>query len=69
MVSYPDRPCPVCKGPMTGRQRTGCSGKCRTEASRNRRRQDLTAALDEAERALRKVRRVVWGDESEMRGA
>ena len=67
MVSYPDRPCPVCKGPMTDRQKTGCSGKCRAEASRNRRRQDLTAALDEAERALRRVRRVVWGDESEMR--
>ena len=37
MVGCPDRPCPVCKGPMTDRQRTGCSGKCRAEASRQRR--------------------------------
>jgi len=36
MVKYPDRPCPVCKNPMTGRQKTGCSGKCRAEASRKR---------------------------------
>jgi len=36
MIECPDRPCPVCKAPMTGRQRTGCSGKCRAEASRKR---------------------------------
>ncbi len=62
MVSCPDRPCPVCKTPMTGRQKSGCSGKCRAEASRKRRRQDLTAALDEAERALREVRQMLWRD-------
>ncbi len=67
MIDCPDRPCPVCNAPMTGRQRTGCSGKCRAEASRRRRDQALSAALNEAERALREVRRVVWGDESEMR--
>ena len=67
MVDCPDRRCPVCKGPMAEQKESACSGKCRAEASRNRRRQVLTAALDEAERALRRVRRVVWGDESEMR--
>jgi len=36
MIDCPDRPCPVCKAPMTGRQRTACSGKCRAEASRKR---------------------------------
>ncbi len=36
MVEYPDRPCPICQTPMTGRQRTGCSGRCRAEASRKR---------------------------------
>ncbi len=36
MIDCPDRPCPVCNAPMTGRQRTGCSGKCRAEASRKR---------------------------------
>ncbi len=36
MVKYPGRPCPICQTPMTGRQRTGCSGKCRAEASRQR---------------------------------
>jgi len=36
VVEYPDRPCPVCKAPMTGRQRTACSGRCRAEASRKR---------------------------------
>jgi len=59
MVEYPDRPCPVCKHPMTGRQKSACSGKCRAEASRKQRREALAAALDEAERALRKIRRVV----------
>lgn len=33
MVSRPDR-CPICKARMTGRQTSGCSGKCRTALSR-----------------------------------
>jgi len=36
MVSSPNRPCPVCTGPMTGRQRSGCSGKCRAAVSRKK---------------------------------
>ncbi len=40
-----------------------CSGRCRAEASRRRRMQGLEAALDEAERALGKVRRLVWGQD------
>ncbi len=56
MVSYPDRPCPVCKRPMTGRQKTGCSGRCRAAVSRRNRQRKLLATLDEADRALRKVR-------------
>ncbi len=36
MVEYPDRPCPVCKGPMTGRQKSACSGKCRAALSRRK---------------------------------
>ena len=59
MVSCPDRPCPVCKTPMTSRQKSACSGRCRAEASRRRRDRERTAALDEAERALRKVRRAL----------
>ena len=59
MVEYPDRPCPVCKAPMTGRQRTGCSGKCRAEASRKRkvafirgRKRKVRDLLEEALEAL-----------------
>ncbi len=48
MVSCLDRPCPVCKHPMTGRQNTGCSGKCRAEASRKRKAQ--AQARTQAER-------------------
>jgi len=36
-----------------------CSGRCRAAASRRRKQQDLTAALDEAERTLRKLRLIV----------
>ncbi len=38
-----------------------CSGRCRAAASRQRRREVLTAALDEAERALREIRLKMWG--------
>jgi len=33
-----------------------CSGRCRAEASRRRRDRALLAALDEAERAINKIR-------------
>ena len=36
-----------------------CSNRCRAKAWREQRGRDLTAALDEAERALRKVRRAL----------
>ncbi len=62
MVSYPDRPCPVCKRPMTGRQKTGCSGKCRAEASRRRRKAEALVAVATVEAALRMLRRI-WGEE------
>ncbi len=39
-----------------------CSGRCRAEASRKRRRRELTASLDEATRAIQKVRQAVWGE-------
>ncbi len=39
MVDYPDRPCPVCKGPMTERQESACSGRCRAALSRQKKAQ------------------------------
>ncbi len=59
MVDCPDHRCPVCKGPMMERQKTGCSGRSRAEASRKRRSEALIATLDEAERALRKLRALI----------
>ncbi len=46
MVDCPDRPCPVCKGPMTGRQKSACSVPCRAEASR-RRKAEVQAERDQ----------------------
>ena len=62
MVEYPDRPCPVCKAPMTGRQRTGCSGKCRAEAARRRRKGEALTAVGRIEQAVRTLR-LIWGEE------
>lgn len=62
MVECPNRPCPVCGKPLSGRQKTGCSGKCRAEASRKRRQREMMAALDEAERMLRRARLFVLRD-------
>ncbi len=39
-----------------------CSSRCRAAASRKRRRRELTASLDEATRAIQKVRQAVWGE-------
>ena len=64
MVDCPDRCCPVCKTPMTGRQKSGCSGKCRAELSRLKRKEDALVALEATERALRTLRRTLHlGDE------
>jgi predicted nucleic acid-binding Zn ribbon protein len=63
MVSCPDHPCPICKGPMTGRQKSACSGKCRAELSRFKRKEEALAALVSLEVALRTLRRV-WGAEN-----
>ncbi len=69
MVEYPDRLCPVCKGPMTGRKESACSGRCRTALSRKKkaeaqeeREREVTAALDEAEETIRKVRGIIAGE-------
>ncbi len=51
MISYPDRPCPVCKRPMTGRQKSACSGKCRAVASRRRKAQ----AQEERDQRLQRL--------------
>ncbi len=59
MLDYPDRPCPICKGPMTGRQKSACSGPCRAAVSRRNRQRELLATLDETERTLRKLRLIV----------
>ncbi|MCZ6479155.1 MAG: hypothetical protein O6837_08160 [Deltaproteobacteria bacterium] len=39
-----------------------CSDHCRTVAWQKRRNRELMAALDEAERALHKVRLIIWGE-------
>ncbi len=49
MVEYPNRPCPVCKGPMAGRKVSGCSGRCRAALSRKKK----TEAQEEQRRRLR----------------
>ncbi len=39
MVDYPDRPCPVCKGPMAEQKESACSGRCRATLSRQKKAQ------------------------------
>ena len=48
---------------MTGRQKSACSGKCRAELSRFKRKEEALAALVSLEVALRTLRRV-WGAEN-----
>ncbi len=61
--------CLNCKQPFEAQREdaTYCGGRCRAEASRRRRDRELAAALDEAERALGKIRRVMWGEEADGR--
>ncbi len=64
MVSCPNRSCPVCGTPLGKRQKSACSGKCRAEASRLKRKEDALVALEATERALRTLRRTLHlGDE------
>ena len=42
-----------------------CSGRCRAEASRRRRQRELTAALDEVQRAIAKARAAAFKNEEE----
>jgi len=58
LVESGDR-CEGCGKPLTGRQKTGCSARCRAVAARRRRRGKVLAALDELERGLEKVRRLL----------
>lgn len=39
MVDCPDRPCPVCRGPMPEGRKSACSGRCRARLSRQRKAQ------------------------------
>ena len=59
MVDYPDHRCPVCKGPMAEQKTSACSGRCRAAWSRRRRSEEIEAALEEVEKALRKVRQIL----------
>ena len=59
MVDCPERPCPVCKGPMAEQKESACSGRCRAEASRKRkvefdrgRKRKVRDLLEEALEAL-----------------
>jgi len=56
--------CQTCGASFTPKHPRGryCSGRCRAAAWEKRKKQELEAALDEAERALRKVRLIVLCD-------
>ncbi len=58
------RKCESCSKPFeaTRPQRRFCGDKCRMAAWQKRRDRELSTSLDEAERALRRVRQVVWGE-------
>ena len=51
MVNCPDRHCPVCKGPMTGRQKSACSGRCRASLSRKKK----AEVLEERDHRLQRL--------------
>ncbi len=55
--------CLHCQRPFDGRANAEyCSNRCRAAAWRERQGRELSAALDEAERALREVRQMLWRD-------
>ncbi len=62
MVEYPDRRCPVCKGPMAEQKESACSGRCRAALSRKKKAQ----AQEERERRiqglLKETRRLLEGE-------
>ena len=51
MVDYPDRRCPVCKGPMAEQKKSACSGPCRAALSRKKKAQ----AQEERDRRLERL--------------
>ncbi len=51
MVDYPDRPCPVCKGPMAEQKESACSGRCRAALSRKKKAQ----AQEERDQRLQRL--------------
>ncbi len=53
MVDYPDRRCPVCKGPMAEQKESACSGRCRAALSRRKKAQ----AQEERERRMQALLR------------
>ncbi len=57
--------CQYCKRPFEAQKATAkyCSGKCRAEDSRKRRRQEVLDALADAERALRRAKQAASGEE------
>ncbi len=63
MVDCPDRPCPVCKGPMAEQKESACSGRCRAALSRRKRaeaqeereRQAVDRALADRDQRLQRL--------------
>ncbi len=56
--------CLWCNKSLEGKtdRRQYCNDACRSRAWQQRREQELSASLDEAERALREVRQMLWRD-------
>lgn len=65
VVESTDR-CQACGKPLTGRQKTGCSPRCRAEASRRKRREEALIALGRAETALRDLRLLLTGESENL---
>ena len=60
-----DCPCPVCKGPMTGRKISACSGKCRAALSRKRKAEALEERERRVQRLLQEAVRLLGGEAEE----
>ncbi len=61
-VVEPTDRCQGCGKPLSGRQKTGCSARCRAEASRTKRKEEALAEVVRIEQAVRTLRRI-WGEE------